>query len=789
MKFSENWLGTWLDGEIGSERLIERLTLAGLEVDGVDELPAIEGVIAAEIVTAEPHPDADKLRVCEVNDGSGSLQIVCGAPNARAGLKVALATIGTRLPGGLKIRKSRIRGVESHGMLCSVAELGLGEEHDGILELPGDATPGAALGDVVTLPDRIIDVDLTPNRGDCFSLQGIAREVGTFGSLPVREPATNPVAPGVDTVHGVRIGAPAAAPVFATRVVSGIDATASSPLWMTERLRRSGIRAIHPVVDITNYVMLEFGQPLHAYDRARLSGDIGVRYAKPSERTTLLDEREVELESDVLVITDDTGPIGLAGIMGGASTAVTRDTRDVVFEAAFFAPDAIAGRARRFGLHTDASVRFERGVDPTGQARAIERATRLLLDIAGGDAGPVSVAVAEDHLPERKPVRLRPARLARILGTSIPDDEVTGIFDRLGMASVRDGEDWLVTAPGFRFDIEIEEDLIEEVARVYGYDRIPQAHAYAETRLPVVSEAQVPDRTLRLELVARGYHESISYSFVDPQRADTLLGVRNVQRLVNPISWDLSEMRTSLLPGLVEVARRNLSRQQSRVRVFEIGTVFEVDDENRTNERSMIAGLAAGPVLPEQWGQSAARKTDFFDIKSDVEALLATTGAQADFVFEPGSIAGLHPGQGAWLLRDGKPVGALGALHPAKVDLPAAGFVFEIDLEAAFAAKLPISTPISKFPAVRRDLALLVSESVTADEICDAARAAGGELLADVIIFDIYRGKGIEAGLKSVALGLILLDSSRTLTDQEADQTVAAVVAELNNKTGARLRE
>ncbi|MEJ2604167.1 MAG: phenylalanine--tRNA ligase subunit beta [Gammaproteobacteria bacterium] len=791
MKISEKWLRRWVDPDVPTEALVERLTLAGLEVDSAEPVgAALDGVIVGEVLEVSRHPDADRLTVCRVAAGGEERQVVCGAPNVRSGMRSALAVPGTVLPNGVKLRKAKLRGVASEGMLCSVAELGLGEEADGIMELPGDATPGTSLAELLDLPDTVIDIDLTPNRGDCFSVLGVAREVATFTGAPLADSSREPVADATDDVYPIEVSAPDRCPRFIGRVVKGIDAHARTPLWMQERLRRCGLRSIHPVVDVTNYVLLEYGQPLHGYDLSLLSGALQVRNGRSGESFELLDGRIAQVDDEVLVIADDSGPIGLAGIMGGASTAVTDNTADVLLEGAFFTPAAIAGRARRFGLHTDASMRFERGVDPEGQRRAIEYATRLLTTIAGGSPGPLTERVEESDLPQRTPVNLRRSRLARVLGVSVPDEDVKGILERLGMTVAVADDGWRVTPPSFRFDLAIEEDLIEEIARVYGYDEIPEIRARGAVALPAVTETRVDRERVRSLMVDRGYHEAITYSFVDPGRQRDVLGQEGEIALSNPISHELSVMRASLLPGLLEALARNLSRQRERVRLFEIGVCF-AGPESRVEEILRLSAVAAGPVLPEQWAE-AVRSADFFDIKSDLQAALALGGNAGDIHVQPGSHPAMHPGQCGQVMRGDKTLGHLGRVHPVlagKLDVPDTVVLFEVDFEGAFAGKVPASSPISRFPSVRRDIAVLVAQEVPVGTMTQALASLPGEMVKAVRVFDVYRGKGIEAGLKSVALGLILQESSRTLTDDETDAVVRSAVQILKSRFGARLRD
>ena len=790
MKFSERWLREWVDPPVDTETLVHQLTMAGLEVDGtLPAAPDFSSVVVGQVESVAPHPDADKLSVCRVDVGAPEmLGIVCGAPNVRAGMKAPVALVGGELPGGLKIKRAKLRGVESHGMLCSERELGLGEGHEGLWDLPADAPVGADLRDWLALDDTVIDVDLTPNRGDCFSVLGIAREVALINGLALGGPEIAPVAPATSDEFPVEVRAPKACPRFCGRVIRGIRADAQTPLWMTEKLRRAGLRPIHPVVDVTNIVMLELGQPMHGFDLGTLRAGVIVRLAEPGERIVLLDGREVELQPDTLVIADHGGPRAVAGIMGGEDSGVSERTRDVFFEVAFFAPLAIAGRARRLGLHTDASLRFERGVDPAQQRRAVERATALLIDIAGGTPGPVIERVAEAHLPERRPVGLRRSRLAMLLGHAVPDPEIERILQGLGIRLAPTDEGWAAVPPTHRFDIAIEADLIEEVARVHGYDRLPEARGAGAAVLGEASESRVPGARLADMLAARGYQEVVTYSFVDPAVQRKLFPDAPTLPLSNPISSELSDMRISLWPGLVHTLKRNLSRRQGRVRIFEQGLRFIVED-NELKQLNTISGLLAGSRLPEQWGTPAS-SVDFHDAKGDVEALLGLTAAE--FSFAAAEHPALHPGQCARILRDDREAGWIGALHPRLVralDLERAPLLWELDEAISFAAELPSFSEISRFPAIRRDIAMVVGESIPVQALRDTIRSAGGALLTESKVFDVYSGDRIDSGRKSVAFGLILQDSSRTLTDEEADRVVAAVVARLASEFGARMRD
>ncbi|NNL55495.1 MAG: phenylalanine--tRNA ligase subunit beta, partial [Woeseia sp.] len=771
MKFAESWLREWVNPDLDAAAIGVALTMAGHELDGlVVEGAGLDGVVVAEVLSAEPHPDADRLRVCQVSSGKGDpVQIVCGAPNARAGMKAALASPGTKLPNGLKLKKAKIRGVESHGMLCSATELGLGDESDGIIELPQDAPVGETLAGFLGLPDAVFDVDLTPNRGDCFSVLGIARDLSAQTATSLSGPDFSAVEAAIKDTQAVDLIEPDVCPRFAGRVIRGIDPAAQTPLWLTERLRRSGIRAIHPVVDITNYVMLELGQPLHAYDCAKLDGTIRPRLAKTGEKLTLLDERDIALNPDTVVITDDSGAIGMAGIMGGLSTAVTDATRDVFFEAAFWPQEVMAGRARSYGMHTDASLRFERGVDPELPPRAIERATQLLLEIAGGKAGPAEDHVHEELLPRREPVALRRERLHKLLGVTIADDTVTRNLQGLQFDVDVTDDGWRATPPSFRFDIVIEEDLVEEVARVYGYDQIDENTAVSETPLEPVAENKIPVNRIAEILLGRDFQEVITWSFVDAESDQALTGVKSPLVLSNPISTDLSVMRGTLWTGLLHAARSNLARQQERVRLFEIGKSYHGSlDEPR--EVLRVSAIVVGSALPEQWG-TKTQAADFFDLKGDLEALIGITGDAADFEFVATENVALQPGQAAAILRGGKQLGLIGKLHPAvarKLDFKKDAFLFELDADEFLQTSLPAAEAVSRFPAIRRDLAIVVGEAVSVAQIRAAVEEAAPGLVREVTVFDVYRGAGIEAGLKSIAFGLILQETSRTLTDADA---------------------
>ena len=791
MRIGLEWLGEWVETGWDTATLARRLTMAGIEVESIEPAAAgFTGVMVGEVLSVERHPGADKLTICQVAGGGATpLQIVCGAPNVRPGMKAPLALEGATLPGGLVIRRATLRGVESAGMLCSGRELGLSDDQDGLLELPAKLVTGEPLRAALKLDDSILTLNATPNRGDVLSMIGAAREVAAIADCKLTPPHVEPVTAVQHAKFAVRLEAPGACPRFAGRVIKGINPQAVTPIWMRERLRRAGLRPISPIVDVTNYVMLELGQPLHAYDLRRLSSHIDVRMAQGGERLTLLDGREIALDPDALVIADGTGPVGLAGIMGGEKSGVAVDTTDIFLEGAFFAPDAVAGRARRYGLVTDASQRFERGVDPRQQERAVERATGFLVDIAGGQPGPTVLTQVETQLPKRPSVTLRPERVASLLGVQVPRSDIEGILRRLGMQVAGAGDKLGVIPPSHRFDITIEQDLIEEIGRIYGYDEIPRKDAKVPQRPQPATEQVVARERLMLMLVDRGYQEAITYSFVDARTQRLLFPGRATLAVANPISAELGEMRTSLWPGLIEVLRGNLRRQQERVRLFEVGTRFEMSD-GQLAESQGIAGLITGPAYPEQWGADK-RGADFFDLKSDVEALFALTGRAAAISYIAASHECLHPGRSAAVMCGKIRLGWLGQLHPEisrKLDIRDPPWLFELAIDPSFRSEVPVFADISRFPTIRRDLAVVVDEATTLDELKKTVNLAAKGLLRELHVFDVYRGAGVEPGRKSIALGLILQETSRTLTDVEADTVMAAVVALVKGDLKAAIR-
>jgi phenylalanyl-tRNA synthetase beta chain len=790
MKISEQWLREWVNPQVDTEALGHQLTMAGLEIEAIEAVAGdFSGVIVAEILQADPHPDADKLQVCRVDTGSGEVQIVCGAANARAGLKAPLATVGGILPGDFKIKKAKLRGIESEGMLCAEAELELSEASDGLMELAADAPVGADIRDYLGLDDKVLELGLTPNRADCLGVRGVAREVGLLNECPVQEVPFAPVAAAIDEVFPVELQAPDRCPHFTGRIVRGVDVSRPSPLWMQEKLRRGGLRSIDAIVDVTNYVMLELGQPMHAFDLDKLEGGIIVRTAQQGEKLELLDGSELELADDNLVIADHSGAAALAGIMGGAKSAVSTDTKNLFLEVAFFTPHLIAGKARAYGMHTDASHRFERGVDFELQVQAMERATALLLDIVGGEAGPVNEQTVVEALPPRPDVTLRGARIEKLLGVRIEPSEVERILTGLGLGLTANEDGWVCSVPSWRFDIAIEADLLEELARVYGYNRLPVSHVHGDLVIPAREEAKVSIRQLKRHLVARGYREAITYSFVEPKLQRLFDPSLEPVTLANPISADMSVMRTSLLPGLVGTALRNINRQQGRVRVFESGQRFVPDDSGLRQIQTLSMVLTGGRA-PESWAADSAA-VDFYDLKGDLQSLLALSNSYEEFSFAADQRDGLHPGQTASVTRKGQVVGYIGALHPsvsAELGLDAPLYACELDLDAVLEGQLPSYVELSKYPEIRRDLAFIVDQGVPVGELLAAVRGAAGSYLTDLTLFDVYTGKGIDPKRKSLAIGLTFRDQKRTLGDEDVNPTMGQVIDLLEKNYNAELR-
>lgn len=795
MKFSESWLREWVKPAIDSDALTHQITMAGLEVDDVAPVAAdFSGIVVGKVVSCGQHPDADKLQVTKVDVGDSELlDIVCGAANCREGLTVAVAKVGAVLPGNFKIKKAKLRGQPSFGMLCSEEEMGMLDKADGILELPADAPIGMDIREYLKLDDLIIDIDLTPNRADCLSLKGVAREVAALNELPFVPKAIPAVAATTDAQYEVEVLDTQACPRYLARVIKDIDITAKTPLWMVEKLRRGGIRSIDAVVDITNFVLLELGQPMHAFDLAKLDGAIVVRKAKSGEKLQLLDENEVKLNEDTLVIADNSGPIAMAGIFGGLATGTTTATRDIVLECAFFAPLAITGRARTYGLHTDSSHRFERGVDFALQTEAMERATALINEICGGSVGPVGINESSDDLPKATPVKLRMQRLNDLIGVTFEEAQVSTILNSLGMLVEKSYDDFMITPPSYRFDIEIEQDLIEEVARVYGYNNIPNVAPQSSLNMVARSETAIAELRFKQLLTSSGYQEAITYSFVDPKKQSVLHPGQEALILPHPISADMSAMRLSLFTGLLDAVAYNQKRQQGRVRLFEAGLRFVPDEnaENGVEQTRMLTGVISGSQQAEQWS-GELKAVDFFDLKGEVEDLLALSGKSDDFEFVADKHSAMHPGQTAAIKKQGKTIGYIGALHPKlqkTFGLNGQTYLFELEQAAIEQGNIAQAGLISKFQANRRDIAIVVDLDVPANKILKTIKKVGGELIVGLNLFDIYQGKGIAEDKKSLAISLTLVDQESTLEEKEISEAVDKVVAVLKSEFGATLRD
>jgi phenylalanyl-tRNA synthetase beta chain len=782
MQFSETWLRSFVNPRQDTEQLAHSLTMAGLEVEAISPVaPVFSNVVVAKILSVEKHPDADRLRLCKVAVGDTELQIVCGAPNAAQGLKVPCARVGAKLPG-VTIAQAKVRGVESFGMLCSAKELGLAEESDGLMVLPADAPVGTDIRSYLELDDRVITLKLTPNRADCLGMTGIAREVAAITGTTAYLPTQAPVMQDAFDTFPIMVEASQACPLYCGRVIKGINPNVETPLWMTSRLERSGIRSISAPVDITSFVMLELGQPLHAFDLNKLKGGLRVRLARSGETLMLLNGQQAELRPDMLTIADENGPVALAGIMGGESTSVDEHSQDIFLESAFFRPEAIAGRARILGLSTDSSHRFERGVDYATTRMALERATALMLSICGGKPGPMTEI--SGGLPIRQPIRLRLRRAQRMLGIDLTKGDAEAMLIRLGCQIKRDGEDLLVTPPSFRFDLSIEVDLVEELARLTGYDHIPAAQPQARLALLPADESRIDEEKLKLHFVGRDYQEIITYSFVDPAWEQALDPNSTPLPLANPIASQMSVMRTSLWGGLIDVLKYNLNRQLGRVRVVEQGRVYR-KDAAALQQTQMLGGLAYGDAAAEQWGR-IGRMVDFFDVKSDLESL---PGEPLAFV--PAPHPALHPGQSAQVLKSGQPVGWLGTLHPRLVqhfDLAMAPVLFELEIDPMATLGLPQHGRIARFPAVRRDLAFVVDEAVMVGDILGAMKAVAEPIVQDIALFDVYQGKGLGERQKSLAFRVVMQDTERTLTDSEVETTVAAITQKVIQEFNATLR-
>ena len=791
MIFNKQWIDEWVDNNLSAEELSDKITMAGLEVDSVSDVADnFDKVVVGKVLECVPHPDSDHMHVTKVDAGTGEIfQIVCGAPNCREGLKVCVSLIGAHV-NGITIKKAKLRGVESNGMLCSYKELGMAEESNGIIELPEDAPLGMDVREYFKLNDKIIDVDLTSNRPDCLGICGIAREVAVLLNKECKYPVIEPVKPTIDDVFPVEVEDKQGCPRYLDRVIRGVNQKAVTPLWMVEKLRRCGIRSVSPIVDVTNYVMLEFSQPLHSFDLNKLKDKIVVRKAHQDEKMTVLSGEELKLNANTLLITDATGPVALAGIFGGLNSGIDENTTDVLLESAFFSPDAIKGRARSYGLDTDASHRFERGVDHDNQRRAMERATALLIEIAGGKAGPINEVVSEQDLPKHEPITLRMTKLAKVLGQEIDENTVFNILKNLELNPVKVDGGFTCVSPSFRFDIAIEEDLIEEVARIYGYNNIKNATPVSELYMVHEKEEVVLDKDIKNALVTVGYNEAITYSFTDPKVLKEFSDIKPLM-LNTPISPELSAMRTSLLAGLSIVAKYNANRQQRSVRLFEQGLRYIIDEkaENGVSQVPMVAGISVGDICDESW-TAKTRSVDFFDIKADVEALLNVTVNKDAFSVQRTTEKFLHPGQGADLYKDGVKVGYFGMLHPTTQK--SLGFkqkvgVFEILRSAIETRVVPSYHAISKFPSVRRDFAFVIDKSVAVNDLITLIKQVGGALVQDVKIFDVFEDASL-GDKHSVALGVIAQAVERTLEDTEVDTLATSIVEAAKEKFGAVLR-
>ncbi|ODL99387.1 phenylalanine--tRNA ligase subunit beta [Acinetobacter pittii] len=791
MKISENWLRTWVNPAIDSETLSDQLTMLGLEVDELAPVAKpFTGVVVGEVLTVEQHPDADRLRVTTVNIGSGEpLQIVCGAPNVRAGMKAPVATIGAVLPGDFKIKKGKLRGVESQGMLCGASEIDLEDKIDGLLELPADAPVGINIREYLKLDDNVIDISITPNRGDCFSIRGIAREIAVINQLQMNEPDIKSVDATIADEKKVVISTEGA-PRYLGRVIKNVNVKAATPEWMEQALARSGIRTHSILVDVTNYVLMELGQPMHAFDLAKIEGTVHVRQAQPQEKLQLLNDQEVELQEDIMVIADDQKALAIAGIMGGLASSVTDDTTDIFLESAFFAPLAIAGRARRFGLHTDSSQRYERGVDFELPLIAMNRASQLIQELAGGEFGPITVAEKTEILPKREAIELKQAQVDQLLGYQLTADFIADALTRLGCeVTVKAEGEWNVVPPSHRYDMAIYQDLIEEVARIDGYDNIQISLPSMDVQL-----AKYQDRfeiaELRQTIVTLGYQEAISFSFADAKLEKQLNPQVNPLMLANPISSDLAAMRSTLLSSLIPCVQYNLNRQQSRVRFFELGLRFDYQDAKTIEDLKQIPTLAlvaVGSQQPESW-HVKPQPMDFFDFKGEIEEILAAGRVKVEYVRS--ERAWLHPGQSAEILVDGQSIGYLGRLHPSlenELDLSIT-WVAELDQTAVLQSYVSNFTELSRFPSIRRDIALLISDNINVRDIQQLIEKTGGELLDSTWLFDVYTGQGVEEGKRSLAFALLWQHPSRTLEDAEIKSGMDNIIQVLENTYQATLR-
>jgi phenylalanyl-tRNA synthetase beta chain len=792
MKISENWLREWVNPPVDVLQLADQLTLAGLEVEGIESIVTdFSGVIVARIESVTPHPDSDKLHVCQVDPGDGKLlNIVCGAGNARAGMTVALARTGAKLPGGKSITATEIRGIHSEGMLCSLQELGLAAEADGILELPADTRPGTDLRKLFS-SDHVLDISLTPNRGDCLSIAGVARELAVLNQCPLNIPTVTDINARHDRQRAVVLAIAEACPHYVGRIIENVDVSRPVPIWMSARLQACGIRSINAVVDVTNYVMLELGQPMHAFDDARLNGSIHVRYAKPGEKLTLLDRQVCGLSEQTLVIADDQKVLAMAGVMGGFDSAVTTETKTIFLESAYFNPLTVSSQARRYGLYTDSSHRFERGVDYTLQAKAIARASQLIVDICGGAAGPLIEETAVEFLPLRNLIDLRTDQIKRVLGIAVDAADAARVLQSLGMRVTGDNTGLKVTPPAYRFDISIEVDLIEEIARILGYEAIPEQALQASSRFYKLLPEYTCLQKIRSLLAHRGYQEAITYSFVDRKLLQMITPHIDSIELANPIAADMSAMRTSVWPGLIQALLHNVNRQQLRVRLFESGLIYHKSTTG-ISQIPVIGGVVYGNVYNKQWDIKDT-PCDFFDMKGDVEEILRNAGINPENVeFRHSSHPALHPGQSAAIFFENQQIGVAGALHPAiqlKLDLAQPLYVFELHVRCISNQITTKYKKISKFPAIKRDISLVIDARITLDQVINCIKKADLETLTNLELFDVYQGEGIDLGKKSVAMGLTFQGSSSTLTDEDVEASMGDILSRLRRELGGELRE
>jgi phenylalanyl-tRNA synthetase beta chain len=791
MKFSEKWLREFVNPKIDSETLMHQLTMAGLEVD--DNEPAclpFDGLVVAEVKSVAKHPDAKKLHICEVDCGEKELlTIVCGASNVREGLRTVLAKVGASLADKPKLQPVELKGVTSYGMLCSASEIGLGEDHDGIIELSIEEPVGKPLNEIVDIDDNIIEISLTPNRGDCLSIRGIAREVAVFNQLDLPEFKIKSVDSISKAARKIKLSAETVCPRYVGRVIENVDTSAKTPLWLSEKLRYSGIRSINIVVDITNFVMLELGQPMHAFDNDYLKGDIEVRYPQDNEKLKLLDESEHELKSETLLIVDDSGPLAMAGLMGGFDSAVTTESKNVFLESAFFTPEVISGEARQYGMHTDSSHRFERGVDPQLQKAAIERASELIIQLCGGEAGPVVEMTSEENIPKNSEVILRKSQIKRILGIDLDEQFVTDTFSSLGMDCKFKENQWFVVAPSHRFDVNIEVDLIEELARIYSYDAITVATPNNHLKMQRPNQVHLSVKKIREILINRDYQEVITYSFIDPESNKLLNSKEKSLVLANPIAPELSAMRNSLVSGLLNSLQYNIKRQRDRIRLFETGLVFNGCDDLK--QEFHVGGLMYGNIHEKQWDKEFI-SSDFYDLKSDIEAILYSVVETRRIEFKQSKAEILHPGQAVDVLIDGNVIGYFGQLHPrisAKFDLNNIAYLFDFEMKSLSKVEVLKFQAISKFPSVKRDISVLIDEAIPMADVLASVEKNGTAALSKLELFDVYQGESIENNKKSIALGLTFQVTSSTLRDEEVETIMRNVVDGLYNKFGAKLRE